>query len=93
MARELEVSRSTVSGWLNDRHAPRAIYLREWARKCKVPLDWLVEGDSMLPRGESNSQPAGMEKDPRPFGAAEKLAMRKLLPQRLANVPHSVTCS
>ena len=62
MADELGVGRTTVSGWLNDpdRH-PRRIYLRYWADRCRVPLDWLERGE--LPRVDSNHQPAGLLTD------------------------------
>ena len=46
MARELGVSRSTISRWMNDRGAsPRSIYLRQWAAKCGVPLDFITLGE------------------------------------------------
>lgn len=58
MAEELGVGRTTVSGWLNDPdRRPRRIYLRYWADRCRVPLDWLERGE--LPRVDSNHQPAG----------------------------------
>jgi transcriptional regulator with XRE-family HTH domain len=83
MAYELGVARSTISRWCNDKGHPTRGYLKLWAQRTRVPLNWLLQGDSMLPRGESNSQPAGLVKDHRPFGAAEKLAMHKALPIRI----------
>lgn len=60
MARELDVSRSTISRWCHDAGAPpRSIYLRAWANKCRVPYEWLTSGDEGLPRMDSNHQPAG----------------------------------
>lgn len=45
MTRELGVSRSTVSRWLNERGAPpRISYLKVWALRCGVPLEWLLNG-------------------------------------------------
>lgn len=42
---ELEVHRSTVSRWMNDRGAPpRALFVKEWALRCGVPYDWLAFG-------------------------------------------------
>jgi len=95
MAEFLEISRNTVGSWINGHHRPRPSDLKQWALRTGVSYPWLTYGDKIveLPRVDSNHQPAGLEKDPRPFGAAEKLAMRKLLPQRLASVPRSVTCS
>jgi transcriptional regulator with XRE-family HTH domain len=43
MARELGVSRSTISRWMNDRGAsPRSIYLTRWAARCGVPLEFIT---------------------------------------------------
>ena len=43
MAGELEVSRATLSRWMNDHGAPpRAIYLRQWALRCGVSYAWLT---------------------------------------------------
>lgn len=44
MSAELGVSRSTVSRWVNDHGEPRIGYLKLWALRCGVPLDWLLEG-------------------------------------------------
>ncbi|MHB1877561.1 MAG: helix-turn-helix domain-containing protein [Streptosporangiaceae bacterium] len=52
MAQELGVSRSTVSGWLNTRGAqPRIGYLKVWALRCGVPLEWLISGDRIRTPG------------------------------------------
>lgn len=46
MADVLDVDRSTISRWVNDKGAPpRRIYLERWAQHCRVPLDWLMTGD------------------------------------------------
>jgi transcriptional regulator with XRE-family HTH domain len=83
MAEYLEISRNTVGSWINGHHRPRPSDLKQWALRTGVSYPWLTYGE--LPRGDSNSQPAGLVKDHRPFGAAEKLAMRKVLPIRLPN--------
>lgn len=45
MATELGVSRATVSRWLNDHGAaPKIAYLKVWALRCGVPLEWLLTG-------------------------------------------------
>ena len=45
MAAELGVSRSTISGGVNDHGAePRVGYLKLWALRTGVPLEWLVGG-------------------------------------------------
>lgn len=47
MADELGVSRATVSAWLNDRGAPpRKGFMKLWAMRCGVPLEWLTGGDA-----------------------------------------------
>jgi len=80
MAGELAVSRQTVSGWMNDRHAPRVIYLRAWAARCRVPYEWLVSGDEGgLPRVDSNHQPAGPRTSDQKLTRQEILAFRKTI--------------
>jgi transcriptional regulator with XRE-family HTH domain len=50
MASELGVSRSTVSRWVNDHGAdPRIGYLKLWAMRCGVPLEWLLDGGVRTP--------------------------------------------
>lgn len=44
MADELEVARSTISNYLNDHTKPKRLYLRMWALKTGVPLEWLETG-------------------------------------------------
>lgn len=49
MAAELGVSRSTVSRWLNDRgSAPKIAYLKVWALRTGVPLEWLTGGEARI---------------------------------------------
>jgi transcriptional regulator with XRE-family HTH domain len=89
MAYELGVARSTVSRWCNDKGHPTRGYLKLWAQRTRVPLNWLLQGDSGLPRRDSNPQSAGLDPVPRPFGAAEKLAMSKLIPISAAQLIQS----
>ena len=56
MAADLDVSRATVSRWLNDKGMPpRSVYMREWADRTGVSYEWLCHGDtspcSRRPRG------------------------------------------
>ena len=44
MAKVLEVSPNTVSNYINGNTQPRKLYLREWALKTGVPLEWLKTG-------------------------------------------------
>jgi hypothetical protein len=84
MAQYLEVHRNTVSNWIYGHAKPPASAVKLWSMRTGVSYPWLTYGDALveLPRVDSNHQPAGMENDPHPFGAAEKLAMRKVLPIR-----------
>lgn len=45
MAEFLEVHRNTISGWLADRSKPMPIFLRIWADKTQVPIEWLRNGE------------------------------------------------
>ncbi len=45
IADALDVSRGTISRWMNDKGAPpRPIYIREWALRTGVPYAWLTGG-------------------------------------------------
>jgi transcriptional regulator with XRE-family HTH domain len=42
----LQVSRTTISRWINDKGAPpRPIYVKEWSLKCGVDYGWLATGE------------------------------------------------
>lgn len=92
MAEYLEISRNTVGSWINGHHRPRPSDLKQWAMRTGVSYPWLTYGEppKSLPRVDSNHQPAGLSTEPRPFGAAEKLAMRKLLTIRIPEIVQSV---
>ena len=57
IARELRISRTTVSNYLHGRTQPSHVALRAWAATCGVPLDWLetgvVAGSARATRAES----------------------------------------
>ena len=44
MAAYLEVSRNTVSSWINGRNRPPAATVKLWALRCGVPYEWLAHG-------------------------------------------------
>lgn len=44
MAERLGYSRSTISRWLNDQDAPRAVVLDRWRLETGVDEDWLRSG-------------------------------------------------
>lgn len=50
MGRELGVTRSTISRWMNDRGGPpRRIYVEKWAELTGVPIAWILNGDYSPP--------------------------------------------
>jgi transcriptional regulator with XRE-family HTH domain len=55
MARELGISRTTISNYLHGRTQPRRGDLIAWAMRCGVPFDWLVENEMIE---EVEPQPA-----------------------------------
>jgi transcriptional regulator with XRE-family HTH domain len=56
MADELGVSRQTVSRWMSDKGTPpRRIYVQQWALRCGVPYEWLINGEvSQSPHPEGD---------------------------------------
>lgn len=68
MADELEVARSTISNYLNGHTKPKGLYLRIWALKTGVPLEWLETGN-FPDTGET-------EKAPTPKGEGDGAAYR-----------------
>lgn len=55
MASYLEVSRNTVSGWINGRHTAPKMSLRLWSIRCAVSYEWLLRGD-----GDGPNSPTGV---------------------------------
>jgi transcriptional regulator with XRE-family HTH domain len=49
MADYLDVSRNTVSTWINGRISPSTQTLRLWAMRCGVSFSWLANGDTTGP--------------------------------------------
>lgn len=45
MAEYLDVTRGSVSNWINGRVAPSVQTLRLWALRTGVPYEWLVTGE------------------------------------------------
>lgn len=75
MADYLGVTRTTVSNWINGHVPPSKQTQRLWAMRSGVDFDWLVtgenphqavpdEGSVLLPRLDSNQQPAGYKPEP-----------------------------
>lgn len=54
MAEYLEVSRDSVSNWINGRNRPRSRDLRAFAERTGFPVAWLRDG---RPEQDSNLQP------------------------------------
>lgn len=51
VADELEISRSTVSAWINGRNRPSAAALRLWAMRTGVDYHWLRDGKPQVEGG------------------------------------------
>lgn len=54
LAERMEVSRNTVSRWINDEAQPRPRDLRMFAEMTNVPLSWLEDGtfdEGVRPKG------------------------------------------
>lgn len=52
IARELGISRTTVSNYLNGRTQPQRGHLIAWSYLTRVPLEWLVDGTEPEPEPE-----------------------------------------
>lgn len=50
MAEELGISRRMVSRWINEHAVPRTAYLKVWALRTGVPLEWLMTGGAVILR-------------------------------------------
>lgn len=49
IAREVGVTPGTITRWCRDQGAPpRPSYLRDWARLCEVPYEWLLTGEGSV---------------------------------------------
>lgn len=68
MAAELDVSRTTISNYLNGRTKPKGLYMRIWALKTGVPLEWLETG--IFPEAPET------EKTPTPKGEGDGASYR-----------------
>lgn len=74
-AQRLDVSRSTVSRWLNGRGAaPKRPFLAQWALMTGVPLAWLESGDGSPTPPDNNDGPGGDTSDAVSQLAASKRA-------------------
>jgi transcriptional regulator with XRE-family HTH domain len=56
MAEYLEVSKQTISRWTRDEDRPKRVFIKAWAERTGVPLDWLEDGDT--PKNDGG-QPVG----------------------------------
>lgn len=68
MADYLEVNRNTVGRWLGGGGEPKGLYMRMWAMRTGVPIEWLRSGhlneETPSPGGDGvsvNEPPAGIE--------------------------------
>jgi len=58
MAEYLDVNRNTVSRWINDEREPKRSYIRLWALRTGVPLEWIETGE--MPDGGDGGGGASM---------------------------------
>ncbi|MCU4295496.1 XRE family transcriptional regulator [Brevibacterium permense] len=69
MADYLEVSRNTISNWINGRTSPRRPDLLAWALRTGVPIDWIESGELKNPRPDGpngGSECATRDSNPQP---------------------------
>ena len=45
MAAHLDVSRTTISNYINGRTEPKRSQIRDWALRTGVPMEWLETGE------------------------------------------------
>ncbi|WP_372457098.1 helix-turn-helix domain-containing protein [Microbacterium allomyrinae] len=55
LAERLEVSRNTVSAWINGHNRPRSRDLKAFALATGYPLAWLETGEAPTPVGPEGS--------------------------------------
>lgn len=82
MADELSVSRQTMSRWMHDRGGPpKPIYLRQWALRCNVSVQWLETGMTTGPTPKGGrAGPRKARKLPRLDSNQEPTDYRRLVP-------------
>ncbi|HEY2088523.1 MAG TPA: helix-turn-helix transcriptional regulator [Mycobacterium sp.] len=65
MADELEMSRGSLSRWINDKGAPpRRVFLNQWAMRTGVDARWLATGEteSRHPEGPDDGSQASVRR-------------------------------
>lgn len=88
MADYLEVSRNTVSAWINGRTPPSRQTIRLWALRTAVPYAWLKDGTTSAPSLTRTDDLRISSQPDRPFWSDERrkawahviLANRQTLP-------------
>lgn len=84
MSSQLDVSRSTVSRWLNGRGAaPKRPFLIQWALATGVSLTWLETGE-----GGASPSPTGPGQD-KPSTTHTGTALDKLTQEKRARARHA----
>lgn len=85
MAEALDVSRNTVSNYINGNTHPKRLYLKEWAVRTGVPPEWLETGH--VPHGpESKMAPTRKSEGQVEPPAVLETATFSLQARRLATV-------
>lgn len=66
MADELGMARTSLSRWLNDRGTPpRAVFVKQWALRTGVPVEWLMHG-TVEPQPDDPARWAPWDSNPQP---------------------------
>ncbi|MEX3644501.1 helix-turn-helix domain-containing protein, partial [Mycolicibacterium porcinum] len=67
MADYLDVSRNTISAWINGRTPPSVQSIRLWALRTGVPYQWLKDGIVRPDDGPDGGGETRGDTDPRPI--------------------------
>lgn len=84
MADYLDVSRNTISNWINGRVTPSTQSVRLWAIRTGVPYEWLQNGVQPPPLTTPGYSHGGYTLGNKPATHPDELASRDLIAARVA---------